>query len=347
MKTPRTAIARPEPSFSRPPAPRTTALSRIAPLLLLPFLASCGPYTTSKTTAVASEGVALSQGAIAVVGSQAISPDTLLGAWIQRNQGTVAPADKAAVLDDLIRRELLHAEARRTAFDERPDILAAWRDFVINRFAEERERTGGALPPPTEAEIEDHYERHLSHYSSPERIRAALILIRQSPLADEERKEALVARLAALRDQAVQQADSAPDFGELARAHSEHRATRHLGGDVGWMTHDTAAGAWPDEVVTALFALRRQGEISPAIRTSEGLFLLKLIARQPSEPLPLADVRERISQQLSRTRALEAEAAFYEGLKRAHPVRIDTNLLAELCQAPPRVAIRPPHLPLR
>ncbi|MEI9961484.1 MAG: peptidylprolyl isomerase [Limisphaerales bacterium] len=170
--------------------------------------------------------------------------------------------------------------------------------------------------------------------------------MRQSPFAEADKKEALATRAEALREQAKERHDL-PDFGGLARDNSEHRSSRYSGGDVGWISRSATATEWPTQVMDAMFSLRETGEISPVIRASDGIYLLKLIERQDSHPLPFDQVRSRIEYELTRERADKAEAEFYAQLKSNYPVQINTQRLAEIAQPIAATASRPPQLPAR
>lgn len=344
MNTPFPTTAGRDRGLRRPRHFGTKAWARYAGMLGLAGLISCGKPSSDAPSTPIGAAVLPAQEAVATVGGSSVSQETFLRAWNRRRPDSSTLADKSALLEDLVRRELLFVETERIGFKDRPDIRVAWHEFVINRFAEELASQRAAIPSPSSAEIRSHYESHPSQYSSPERVRAALILLKLSPRAEVTGRESRAAELEVVRDQALQQAASLPDFGELAR-HSEHRTSKRAGGDLGWMTRDAAARVWPEEVVEALFTLQQRGEISPVIRTSEGFFLLKLIERQPGQPLPLEEVQERIRQQLGRIRTQEAEEAQYADLKLRHPVCIHTNLLVTLGGSGRQVAARPPTQP--
>jgi hypothetical protein len=344
MKTLRVPPARRFRGFTGIPALRTAALVRSAGILFCAAVMSCGRPSPELAGARNTEDLQPDQDSVALVGGSTVSREMFLRAWNRRGRATATEADKSAVLEDLVRRELLFVEAQSMAFEERPHIRAAWHEFIINRFAEELESQRAQTPSPAPSEIRSYYEAHLDQFSSPERVRAALILRKTSPLAGAAGRESLATELAAVREQALQQAGSLPGFGDLAR-HSDHRVSRSGGGDLGWMTRDAAARVWPEPVVGALFSLRQRGEVSPVISTPEGFFLLKLVERQDAQPLPLEEVRDRIHRHLWRIRVQEAEEAHYADLRLRHSVRVDTNLMARLGESPRQVASRPPPLP--
>ncbi len=325
-----------------PPSRRCLWPSLLATTAAMGLLTSCG-HGPSATQADADD-------IVATVGETPIPSEAFLREWNRhagKSSGRFAAADPQAVLDRLIRRELLFAEATRTGFDQSPEIRTAWRDFVINRFAEQQQTSWEELPPPTEQAIAAFREEHPDRFALPERARVAMIYFTLSPFAAADRAEALAKRVAAVREQALREAGTSPDFGRLALEHSEHRASRHIGGDLGWLTVAAATNQWPAEVAAAMFALRQPGEISPAIRSERGYYLLRLLAYEPKRPEPLEEARDRVAYELVRARSAEAEARFYARARSLHPVQVDTQRLHRLSAAVPVVAAAPPALPAR
>lgn len=275
----------------------------------------------------------LAAGELARVGPAVISTQALLDERIR----TGSSEHDTVLLERLIQRELLYAEARRVAFEQSPALQAAWRNLVIQRFQEHLETQSESVPPPTAAEIEAEYLRRAEHYSLPPQVRAALIQLPAS----------VQGTLAAdLRSEAQRTAQALPDFGPLA-ARSLHTPSRRQGGDLGWLTRSQAGLALPREVVTALFALSRPGEVSPLLSTAEGTFLLKLIEARPARRKPLAAVREQVAHDLQRSRQATAEQLLYARLRAQHGVQTNLQRLAELSPSVQAVAAHPPQLPRR
>jgi hypothetical protein len=255
--------------------------------------------------------------------------------------------NKRAVLDSLVRRELLLAEAQRTGFDRSPEVRQAWRSFVIDRFAEQHRKQIEELAPPTPAEVEAFYQTHLARYSTPERLHLALIYLRQPSVMEPNRKEELVQRANAARQAAIADSTTTPDFGALAGKYSDHRPSLSTGGDIGWVTSTGSNGAWPSEVMAGIQALHQVGDISPVIATAQGLYLVKLIERTSGETSPLEKVRDRVQFQLAREQADNAETGFYSKLERSYPVEINTARFDEIRPAANFAASAPPRLPAR
>lgn len=285
---------------------------------------------------------ALAENVLAMVGETAITTGAL-AAELNRAGST----DKQAGLDRLIRRELILAEVQRTGFAAQPETQEAWRNFIVNRFVESQRQRIDEIPTPTSAEVETYYQAHVDAYTKPERRQVALIHLRESG-ATPEARETLTTKANRLRAAAVAEAANTADFGLLAAQYSDHRASRTVGGDVGWIIASNPKGAWPAEVMAGMRALTQPGEISPVIFTGQGCYLLKLIARQPRELVPLEQVRERVTYELARARAQQAEAGFYSQLQANFPVQVNSQRLEELTVPTRSLAnAKPPRLPSR
>jgi len=279
---------------------------------------------------------------IAVVGETSIPVESF-----EAELGRRGHADKQAVLDQMVRRELLFAEAKRVGFDKSPEIIEGCRTLIVNRFAEKQRSQSEARPTPTLEELRSYYQAHLDQFTVPRRAHIALIYLRQGPSAHADLNEALQARANTIREQALALAADCPDFGLLAMRNSDHRSSRNNGGDVGWVEKSARPTGWPAEVTEAMLALQHHGEISPVIKAENGCYILKLIERQESNALPFEEVRNRIQYQLVREREEKSEAEYYAQLKTTFPVRINTQRFDEISPAPVVAKAPPPNMLMR
>ena len=305
---------------------RSASVRWLAPALAAGLFAACRPAPPAISDAP------LADHELARIGSEVISVKNFL-AERARSSSTESSSD---LLERLIQRELLYAEARRVGFDQSPALKAAWKNLVIQRFQDSLEspkKTTGITQDAIEAEYTGHPER----YSTTPQVRAALI---QLPAATSE------ARLAELQTAALQIPAGTADFGALA-VQSLHPPSRRLGGDLGWLTQTQAALAFPPEVVSALFTLARPGEVSPPVKTREGVFLLKLVEVRSSQTKPLEAVREQIAFHLKRQQRLETEHQRFAHLRSLHSVDTALDRLPAISPNPATVAVRPPRLPQR
>ncbi|MFN0067581.1 MAG: peptidylprolyl isomerase [Limisphaerales bacterium] len=278
---------------------------------------------------------------LARVGPAAISVDAFLA---ERDRQGVPIAD-AALLDRLVRRELLFAGAQRAGLDRSPALQAAWKNLVAQRFEESQLDGPGAAAAASEAELAEFHARHAERYTAPEQVHAALIQLPLPPPAAAARHDGALAHAQEIRRAALAAPDAAAAFAALAREHSRHAGSRRGSGDLGWLTRSSAGQFLPAEVVAEYFAPKEPGAVSPVIATAEGVFLVQVLGRRPAQVRSLDEVRERVRQDLARARAAAAEAALFARLRDDHPVEINTARLAELAPPPATLASRPPRLP--
>lgn len=216
------------------------------------------------------------------------------------------------VADELIQRFLLVREARRRniqpdadaveaavkgydeKFQEDPDWAAA-REKVLPRMRSKLEADSlvlrleeqvKAVERPTEKALKEFYESNKALFTTPERVKVSLILLRVDPASTgevwqqaSEEASAIVARLT-----------KGADFAELARIHSSDESAQN-GGDMGY-THSGMLGDAAQKVLDIM----EIGDTSAPVMMLEGVAIFRLEDRITSELNPFAAVRERAEQ---------------------------------------------------
>lgn len=141
----------------------------------------------------------------------------------------------------------------------------------------------------SEEALASYYEQNKKRFATSERRRVSHILIQpegegaEAQAAAREKAQALLETLRA-----------APDtFAEVARAASQDSGTAAQGGDLGWLDRGLMVPAFED----AAFALA-EGEISAPVQTDFGVHLIKADEVQPAREQSLADVRERLLEEI-------------------------------------------------
>ncbi len=216
------------------------------------------------------------------------------------------------VADDLIQRFLLVREARRRniqpdadavdaavkrydeKFQEDPDWAAAKED-VLPRVRSKLEADSllvrleeevKAVERPNEKELREFYESNKALFTTPERVKVSLILLRVDPSSTgevwqqaSEEASAIVARLA-----------KGADFAELARIHSSDESAQN-GGDMGY-THSGMLGDAAQKVLDIM----EIGDTSAPVMMLEGVAIFRLEDRITPELNSFDAVRERAEQ---------------------------------------------------
>lgn len=130
---------------------------------------------------------------VATVGGATISRDELAEALAKRAKslgGEPAAALKQQVLDELIREKVLLSKARAAGVDRDPELVRRWERMVVAKYEAAHKPDAEKQRAPTTAEVEQFYREHAAEYQQPDRIRVALIQVKSSAKATEEKRGA-------------------------------------------------------------------------------------------------------------------------------------------------------------
>jgi peptidyl-prolyl cis-trans isomerase C len=147
---------------------------------------------------------------------------------------------------------------------------------------------------PLNTAARDKYQKNLSDYKLPERVKAAHILIKADNRSDDEARE--LAKQ--VRDMALAEKDS---FADLAKKYSEDSSVQRNNGDLGFFTRGKMAKPFED----AVFAMQKPGEISSVVKTQFGYHIIRFAQKQSGRVQPFTAVKETIKKQLSTQRQQE------------------------------------------
>jgi parvulin-like peptidyl-prolyl isomerase len=248
--------------------------------------------------------------------------------------------------DDVVNRVLLLAEARRrglkpdatktaatiAGYEAQYKASANWqanRDKMLTAVVPQLERESlleqllkqvRDVPEPSEAAARAYYEQHKDLFIEPEQVKLSLILLRVDPSspvaqwrsADDEGRQ-LHAKLVA-----------GASFAELARLHSGDKSAPR-GGQLEMMHR----GQLPEAVHKVIDPLA-VGALSEPVRLLEGVVILRVDERKPSQQRGFDEVRARAADLWQRAEGDARWQALLAGLRRATPVRIDESHYAPL-----------------
>jgi peptidyl-prolyl cis-trans isomerase SurA len=175
----------------------------------------------------------------------------------------------------------------------------------------------------TNDDVERYYKLNAKNYRVGDRARLRHILLR---LAEKASPEEIQAALTTAND-LYKRITGGEDFAKLAGEYSDG-AGREAGGEIGWVKRGTLLK--PIEEVA--FEKLAVGQVSQPVRSSMGLHLVKLEAKEIGAVPPLSDVASKIKDELY-AKALEERRAKWlnTDLRRKH--RVDVKL--------PGVAFKP------
>lgn len=260
------------------------------------------------------------------------------------------PANRKALLDEMIRFEALVARARRDGYFDDPEIRGAINRLVVGRLERDAQERAAAGLAVTDEDVRAAYESGAAEFGIPARVQAAIIRIERPRVASVEKDAELLAKAEAAREEAATLPGATRHFGYIAAKYSDDQATRYKGGDTGWINAGAKDIRWPAVVVEAAFALSSPGEISPVATADDGYYLVKLIRKEDASRLPFEQVAANIRNRLERERRQRLLDDLHRESLEAVRVRVDEARLAEVRPAPgvtPPVEPQPPAIPMR
>lgn len=284
--------------------------------------------------------------AVAMVNNQAITCEVFqkeLRRRAQASPGKYAdPKEKQALLEEMIRFEVLHQKALAAGYDKDPGIAASLKRMMVTRYQEDQ-LARLRLPEVTEEDITSFYRVNPEHFSTPEKVRMALIEINVSRTATPEKRAELAKKAAAIHAEAKSTETADGTFGLLAQRHSEDQASRYRGGDIGWLTASDTNPPWDPAVLAAVFKLTRPGDLAPVIETATAFYLVKLVERRPASTQPLEEVKAGIEYRIARQKAQRQLDDFHTALRQGLKIRVNEALLDSI--EVPAQNSQPPGMP--
>jgi peptidyl-prolyl cis-trans isomerase D len=149
----------------------------------------------------------------------------------------------------------------------------------------------------SETELEEYYQLNAEQYRSEEERRASHILL--------EVDDGNAGQQMALAQELRQRLLNGEDFAALAQEYSADTFSAENGGDLDWFGREVMDPDFEE----ATFALQQEGDISEPVTTEFGIHLIKLTGIKPEEVQSLDEVRDEITAQVKRDKAV---AEFYD-----------------------------------
>ena len=244
--------------------------------------------------------------------------DKLLESEIREAGIKVVDEDIDHYIEQIKSRNRLTEEQLTTALSREGHTMAAYRAVVkselekneiINRQVRQKVNI-------TNDDVERYYKVNGKSYRSDERAHIRHILISLPKEATAEQIQEAVDKASDLRNRAL----AGEDFAKLAREFSQG-AGQAAGGDIGWIKRGTLIG----ELEEVAFGKLSVGEISEPFRTSMGIHIVRLEARDGGTVLPLTTVAPKIKEELY-AKAFDEKRIKWEktDLRRKH--RVDVKL---------------------
>jgi peptidyl-prolyl cis-trans isomerase C len=182
-------------------------------------------------------------------------------------------------------------------------------DMVIKKMVDAEV---ASLPPATEAEAKEFYDKNPDQFTQGEAVRASHILIAADEKADEATKQAARAKVDAL----LKRAKAGEDFAKLAKESSDD-GSREQGGDLGYFQRGRMVPPFDE----AAFNLK-PGEISDVVTTQFGYHIIKLAERKPATTVPFEKVKDKVVEYLSNRKKQERADAFIAEAKKKAKIEV-------------------------
>jgi peptidyl-prolyl cis-trans isomerase C len=266
--------------------------------------------------------------------------------WTTRPGPTDSPQARKEVLDRLVERASLAQAARQAGLERDPETATQIESLLIARLQEQQLKPQLDAVKISEEELRAAYQAgRETTFQKPAAVKLAVLWFNtrgQAPLEARYRP-----RLEQIRAQVSAGSDQFPlaaGFGPLAVGNTEHKSSRLIGGDLGWLEDTPGSDPWRNAVLEAAAALQQPGELSAVTATQEGLFLVRLTERRASSSQSFDEVRPRLEKTLLEQRRRDVEDQFIRKILNAAQVqRFDDKLpaLAPLPSAAVATPIRP------
>ncbi len=256
-------------------------------------------------------------------------------------------AYREELLQSMIDRRLLVAEARRRGI--RPDparidgaVARISRRYEKSRLWRQRgeslkvslreglkaddlidqlhARLDALVGEPSDQDLRAYYEGHPEQFTTPERSRVAVILLKVDPWAPESAWQAALDEARSIRDRI----EHGASFAEQARLHSAD-ASADKGGDLGYI-HRGMLSPEAEKVVDGLDL----GQVSQPLRLLKGIALFRLADREPARLNPFESARERVRSLYLREERRRRWQGLIDRLRASTVIDVDRERLARI-----------------
>jgi peptidyl-prolyl cis-trans isomerase C len=280
---------------------------------------------------------------LARVGTREIHAQDLQAEGNRRRKAQLPSLSKEELLEVMIEREALIARAVQIGLDRDPEICRSYENLLIGKLKERELQPRLRDVEVSPAEVKE--GKGKTRVPQAPQSRLAILQARTHSRMSSERIAQLSARMNQARELALKLPAGTRNFGDLAVDFSDDQATRYTGGDAGWFQHAPDKYQLPAAVLTAACSLNDAGEITPVIRATNGLYLVRLVERSFAGRMDETADEELARHRLLLQKRKQAEAQFLsESISSASVVRFP-KALQEFQFLEPQVAERRTAVP--
>ncbi len=226
---------------------------------------------------------------------------------IYRNANIKIKFDYAVISADDLRKTINPSDSDLEAFFKKN--AARYAQAVpemrkITYFAFTQDQVPGGVLQPTQAQIQQYYNDHLSDYSVPEQARSRHILISVPAGADAKTDAAAKAKA----ESVLKQLKAGGSWTELAKKYSDDPGSKDQGGELGFAQRGKMVPAFDNAIFT-----QKIGDID-IVRTSYGYHIVQVEERQSAHTKQLSEVQQDIVASLTREAAAQAASRYAQQL---------------------------------
>lgn len=304
---------------------RTTHLLLVAALSIV-SLSACKNDSSSSSTGGKQEGKVIAE----VNGSSITTGDfdhevKNLPDYLKAMADT--PNGRKEMLETMVVRELIMADAKKNGIDKDPKIEERLADLkkrlIVELYLNKKLEAASQM---SDADLKAFYEQNKERFKTGEQIKASHILVKTEKEAQD----------------VLNQLKSGAKFEDVAKKSSVDSSAAK-GGDLGWF----GAGNMVPAFEKAAMALK-EGETSGIVKSDFGFHIIKLTGKRPAGIRPFEEVKEQIKAAVMPSKQQEVFQKVKEELRKGAKVTIKDesfNPPAEAAPAANGAAPMPPNHP--
>lgn len=253
---------------------------------------------------------------------------------VSRRQEQLRPMTSMEdVLADVVLTEALRQRAEAIGLADDPQVRRELDRLLIGKLLDRELNLGPQELDVSEDDLRAEYAAQRSTYTKAAQFRLSLIQLKGEKLMSEEKQRELASRLQAAREQLLSTGPVATrGFSGIAKKTSDHTASRHRDGDIGWWSMDQLQNHLPLAVMQRGAALK-VGEVSEVFLCGDSYYLVAKTDARPERVTPF----ERVAPALRRTYLVEYQnnvrERYFESVRQQAGVTIFSNRLAQMDQS--------------
>lgn len=250
--------------------------------------------------------------------------------------------EKEAVVDELVRIEVLAQKARQEGYADDPEIRRSVNRLLAEKYW--RDQVAKAqVPAVAPADVRAYYDAHPAEFTQPKKVRGNVIVLRWKSTATHAERVELRTKAERLAAEAKGMTPSA--FSTLVAEHTTDPRGKQVAGDTGFIVEGTTVFQFEPLATDALFALGEVGGVT-AVSGERGAYVVRLSAREGGTLTPFEAVESRIRERLTIERKEQFEEGRYTELRKQCAVTVDSKVLRTVGPQDLTAHARPPMFPV-